>query len=147
MHCLLYCLLNSLLWVGWGLQIEFPIVLPIEFPIVSPIEFPIVLPIELPIELPIGIAYWPLLFRCGITAPCYSGVDGPDNGGSPGGDATDNGGRGPYWALRKKSKLQTICKDATPPPGFFPSSTLAQLCPSECKGANTIGNTIGNTIK
>ena len=23
------------------------------------------------IVLPIGIAYWPLLFRCGITAPCY----------------------------------------------------------------------------
>ena len=27
------------------------------------------------IVLPIGIAYWPLLFRCGITAPCYSGVE------------------------------------------------------------------------
>ena len=27
------------------------------------------------ILLPIGIAYWPLLFRCGITAPCYSGVE------------------------------------------------------------------------
>ena len=28
------------------------------------------------IVLPIGIAYCPLLFRCGITAPCFSGVDG-----------------------------------------------------------------------
>ena len=27
------------------------------------------------IVLPTGIAYWPLLFRCGITAPCYSGVE------------------------------------------------------------------------
>ena len=27
--------------------------------------------IDLPIELPIG----PVLFRCGITAPCYSGVE------------------------------------------------------------------------
>ena len=46
--------------------------MPIELPIVLPIELPIALPIVLPIVLPMAIAYWPLLFRCGITAPCYS---------------------------------------------------------------------------
>ena len=37
--------------------------------------FFIELSIVLPIVLPVGIAYWPLLFPCGVNRPCYPLVE------------------------------------------------------------------------